>query len=223
MKQPLWKRLYSYVDDMLIEQVQGEHNEELHVLLSHGRYQLCTANAIYSFADKYDNFKLSFDQLDWDKYKIESVLILGLGLASIPFMLEKAGKKFNYTAVEIDENVVYLANKYVLEDLQSPVEVVVGDAYQFLIMNERKFDLVIMDVFVDDIVPQKFRSTAFMSALKDALSPGGLAMYNLLNQTVADKKDAEEFYEIFKGNLSGAEFKNIKGNKMLFYQNLPDQ
>jgi len=218
MKQPFWKRLYSYVDDVLIEQLEGEHNEELHVLLSQGRYQLCTEHAIYSFADKYDNFKLFFDQLDWEKYEIDSVLVLGLGLASIPFMLEKQGKRFHYTAVEIDENVVYLANKYVLEELESPVEVLIGDAHQFMLMNKRKFDLVVMDVFVDDVVPQKFRSTQFMSRLEDAMKPGGLAMYNLLNQTQGDKKDAEEFYEIFKGNLPGAEYKDIKGNKMLYYQ-----
>ncbi len=218
MKQPLWKRIYSYVDDVLIEQVEGQHNQELHVLLSQGRYQLCTANAIYSFADKYDNFKLSFDNLEWEKYEIESVLILGLGLASIPFMLEKMGKQFRYTAVEIDEMVVHLANKYVLENIASPTEVIIGDAYQFLLTNERTFDLVVMDVFVDDIVPQKFRSTRYMEALANALEPGGLAMYNLLNQTEADKKDAEEFYEIFKGILEGASFKNVRGNKMLFYQ-----
>ncbi len=218
MKQAFWKRLYSYVDDVLIEQMEGEHNEELHVLLSHGRYQLCTAHAIYSYADKYDNFRLSFKELDWDAYSIDSVLILGLGLASIPFMLEKMGKDFKYTALEIDENVVHLANKYVLDELTSPIEIIIGDAHAFMLGNARKFDLVVMDVFVDDVIPQKFRSTRFMSALENALAPGGLAMYNLLNQTKADKKDAEEFFEIFKANFPSAEYKDVKGNKMLFYK-----
>jgi len=218
MKQAFWKRLLSYVDDVLIERVEGEHNEELYVLLSKGRYQLCTANAIYSFADKYDNFKLSFDQLDWEKYEIETVLVLGLGLASIPYMLEKMGKKFKYTAIEIDENVVHLANKYVLDELKSPIEVQIADAHSFLLENKRKFDLILMDVFVDDYIPQKFRSTRFMEALQKAMEPGGLILYNLLNQTEADKKDAEEFFEIFKTNFTGAHFMNVKGNKMLFYQ-----
>jgi len=218
MKQPFWKRLYSYVDDVLIEQVEGHHNQELHVLLAQGRYQLCTANAIYSFADKYDNFKFSFDELQWEDYSIENVLVLGLGLASIPYMLEKMGKQFHYTAIEIDENVVHLANKYVLDEMDSPIEVIIGDAHSFVMRNNRTFDLIVMDVFVDDIIPQKFRSTSYMNALEKALEPGGLILYNLLNQTDEDKKDAEEFYEIFKGNFLGAEFKNIKGNKMLFYQ-----
>jgi len=77
MKQPFWKKWYSYLDDVLIEQTESLYNEDLYVLLCKGRYQLCTNNAIYSYADKYENFKIAFDKLRIEEHDIEEVLILG--------------------------------------------------------------------------------------------------------------------------------------------------
>ncbi|MBL0101907.1 MAG: hypothetical protein IPP49_19210 [Saprospiraceae bacterium] len=50
----------SYFTEIHIESVTSDYNEELEVLLNNGRYQLCTPNAVYSYADKYSNFGDSF-------------------------------------------------------------------------------------------------------------------------------------------------------------------
>ncbi|HAI57462.1 MAG TPA: hypothetical protein DCM04_05945, partial [Saprospirales bacterium] len=56
MKTPKWKYLLSYLMEVHLESSSSEHNEYLHVSLNKGRLQLSTANAIYSYADKYENF-----------------------------------------------------------------------------------------------------------------------------------------------------------------------
>ena len=118
MIQPLIKRILSYIKDIPIVSTSSEYNEILDLYLVKGRYQLCTENAIYSYGDKYDNFANAFKQIDLDK--VNDVLILGLGLASIPYILETIHQKaFNYTGVEIDDEVIYLASKYVIDDLKS--------------------------------------------------------------------------------------------------------
>ena len=113
MKQPKWKRLLSYLFEIHIESTSSDYNPHLYVSLQKGRYQLSTANAIYSFEDLYDNFSDAFKEIDLDQLNVQNVLILGFGLGSIPIILEqKFNKKYFYTGVEIDEEVLYLANKY---------------------------------------------------------------------------------------------------------------
>ena len=89
-----FKKYWSYISPVHLESIQGLENQTLSVYMSNGRYQLTTENAIYSYDDLYANFSLAFEKLDWKQFPEKShVLVLGLGLGSIPYMLEKKFKK----------------------------------------------------------------------------------------------------------------------------------
>ncbi len=75
MKQPFWKSLLSYIWEIPIESCASALNPDLHVSLKRGRYQLFTENAIYSYADLYDNFVKGFRQIDLSRLPNEDVLI----------------------------------------------------------------------------------------------------------------------------------------------------
>ena len=93
MRQPTWKIWLSYFTEIVLERGSSDPNEDLQLGLKKGRYCLSTPNAIYSFGDLYDNFSKSFQQLDIVEKNIKDVLVLGFGLGSIPFMLEKTFSK----------------------------------------------------------------------------------------------------------------------------------
>lgn len=207
----------SYLWEIHIESAPSSINPHLYVSLKWGRYQLSTANAIYSFEDKYDNFFNSFIQLDLDKLPGSRVLILGLGLASIPFMLEKKFEKsFEYTAVELDSAVIFLASKYALDELLSPMHVVETDARRFIEIDYHEYDLIIMDVFVDDIIPEEMEQLAFLKSIKARLHPDGLFMYNRLAHHEKDKEASKKYFEdIFKQAFQDACYDPVKGNYIL--------
>ena len=217
MKISSWQKLISYIKDIEIETISSDFNPVLSVCIKNGRYQLCTEEAVYSYADKYDNFRLSFDKIDFTKNKVERVLLLGLGLGSIPFMLEKNYQfDFQYTAVEIDESVIYLADKYVLHDLKSPISVIQADADIFMQQHEEKYDMIAMDVFDSDVVPENFESLDFLINLKSCLSANGFVIYNRLAVTPQDRRESLMFYEEqFKVIFPNAIMINILGNYML--------
>lgn len=180
MKQPWWKIWASYLVELKVEESTSDYNSILDLLLVKGRYQLCTDKAIYSYADKYDNFSKAFDQLKLPADGA-SVLLLGFGLGSIPYMLEKVyGKKYSYVAVEIDEEVVYLASKYVLDDLQSDIQIHTMDGVNFMNLNTSRFDMICMDIFEDDFIPGVFETDDFLLAMKEGLTDQGLLIYNRL-------------------------------------------
>ncbi len=192
--------------------------------LNRGRYQLCTAHAIYSFEDLYDNFFEAFRIIDLDKFPIKNVLVLGLGLGSIPTMLEKNfGKKYHYTAVEIDESVIYLASKYALPKLESKIEIICADAFAYVMQCEQQFDLVCMDVFLDDIVPEAFEDILFLEKLKQLVHPDGILLFNRISNHRLDITNAEVFYkEKFKQVFPEGSYLEIKGNWMLLDKRLTD-
>jgi predicted membrane-bound spermidine synthase len=222
MKPKWWQKLWSYVTEVHLESSSSMHNELLEVNLVKGRYQLCTAEAIYSYADKYDNFKLSFDQMKPEYMDFESVLLLGFGLGSVPYMLEKNFKKdCSYTGVEIDDEVIYLASKYVLPDLKSEINLVQADALTFTMLDSSKYDLVIMDVFQSDVIPEVFEEAEFLDQIKELLTADGIFMYNRLGYTEDDVKYTLDFFENqFKTAFPEAYLLQVKGNYMLCNKNV---
>lgn len=222
MKIPLWKKWLSYLFELHIESAPSDINPHLYVSLSRGRYQLCTANAIYSFDDLYDNFVKAFERVRWNKIRGDRVLILGFGLGSIPFILEqKFHRDFHYTAVEIDDSVLYLANKYTIPKLQSAIDFVQADAAVFVEQCREKFDLICMDVFLDDVIPVPFHQNAFLRRLQQLLNPNGLLLYNRLALTDSDLQQTEKFYyEQFVPNFPQAKYLDVGGNWMLINDRL---
>lgn len=216
MEQPLWKRLLSYVTELHIESAPSDINPHLYVSLNNGRYQLCTDNAIYSYEDKYTNFVEAFRQLPLQEMDVQRVLILGFGLGSIPYILEQSGHDYHYTGVEIDESVLYLANKYVLDKLSSPLELIQANALAYVWQCSEKYDMICMDIFLDAVVPNEFESAEFLERLKALLTPKGILLYNRLTANHEKESETFNFYiQQFKRSFPDAHPIKMDGNWIL--------
>jgi spermidine synthase len=221
MKKPFFKSILSYFIDIQIEYTSSEFNEDLFVFLSDGRHQLRTNKAIYSFEDKYVNFYKTFKALDWEKINIEKVLVLGLGLGAIPQMLEiNFEKQFEYHVVEIDEEIINLAQKYTLNELKSPIYVYEMDAEIFVDITEEKFDLIIIDIFIDSTVPKKFESADFLEKLKYLLYDNGIILFNRLNSDTENfLSNTKYFDKVFKTEFPESKMFFVKNNIILTTRN----
>jgi len=215
---PLWKKYLSYLKDVPLDHRHSEKNGDLTLLLVRGRYQLCTANAIYSFDDLYDNFTDAFRRMNLDAIPGDQVLILGLGLGSIPLMLEKTfHQKFEFTAVEFDEEIVMLQEQYTAPRMESMVDVIIGDAYIFVKTTAQKFDLICIDIFIDEKIPAPFKTSKFIEDIKNLLTPQGIVLFNHLGITPKDRKETTRYFnEIFKPIFPKGHLLSIKGNYILF-------
>ena len=212
---PAWKRWLSYVWELHVESAPSALNPHLYVSIQEGRYQLSTANAIYSFADRYDNYTLALAQVRPELLHGD-VLVLGYGLGSVPHLLEKNHPAdYTFTGVELDENVLYLADKYG-PPLASPVDLVQADAYAFVHQDYRQYQVIAMDVFVDDLIPERFMEPFFLEALCDLLAPDGVLLYNCLALKATDKADTLAFFAgNFRSVFPEATYLDVDGNYML--------
>ena len=156
---PIWKRWLSYLYPIRLEETSSDTNERLEVILVKGSLQLCTDRAVYSYEYRYENFRKLFELFDFNRLKGDQVLILGLGLGSVIQLVNQYKPHANYTAIEIDDEVIYLAEKYVLNHLDNDIQIINTDGNTFLQITEQKFDLICMDIFIDDWIPQEFFDT----------------------------------------------------------------
>lgn len=220
MKIPRWKFWLSNLVPIPLEAAETDLNPELQLSLRKGRYCLSTPNAVYSYGDLYSNFSKSFHQLDLDSFPISEVLVLGFGMGSVPYMLEKIfKKKYSYVGVEMDEVIAHWASKYVLPELDSHVEMRIGDAAIFVETCERKFDLIVMDVFLDNVVPPQFEEIGFLENLKSLQSNDGLLLFNRLTFKHFHKKKTFEFFEEkFKSVFPAGKYLDVGHNWMLISQ-----
>jgi len=220
VKKNFFKKWLSYIFPLTIEQAASDYNPELDVILKNGRYQLLSSNAIYSYEDKYDNFGKSFKAMNWESFNPKNTLILGLGLGSVIQLLEqKVGIKTSFTAVEIDESVIYLAEKYIMQSITSPVQIICNDAANFVEMTEEKYDLILVDVFEDDLIPGSIQSVDFLKSLQKLLNIDGLILFNSLAYTEKDRRLSSIFYKSkFKKVFPSGHLLDVHENYMLFSQ-----
>ena len=191
------QRWLSYLWDIQVDYRHSEINDDLIVFLSKGRYQLCSANAIYSYEDKYANFSNLFkDHLDLSLWDGSDVLLLGLGLGSIPVTLDQLkDKRWSFVAVEIDPAVCELAAIYGYPKIQSPIQTVVGDAVSFVTNHEGRYDMICIDLFIDDVMPSTSKSIEFLTDVNKLLSENGIVIANTLAFSDDHKAQSTSFYE----------------------------
>ena len=215
---PFWKRWLSHIIEMELENLESEHDHQLSLCLSDGKIQLNADKAIYSWEEKYDNFYKAFAQMSFDQLPGDEVLILGFGLGSIAQMLEqKFHKKLQFTGIEIDEQVIYLAEKYITHQLQSSIQIIQAPAERFIEITESKFDLICVDVFINTTIPENIKTSAFLQHLKSALNPGGLILFNHLSHYDTDKQMGEAYFkDIFSKVFPNSKIVDVDGNYIFF-------
>ena len=210
---PSWKKWLSYITPVHLETTGSAINDILEVYLVRNRLRLTTHDAIYSYDDQYLNYTKTFQKIRLPEDGAD-VLILGFGLGSIPIMLEKKfKKKYNYTAVEIDETVLSLFSRYQMSRLNSSLEIHQGDAAQFMRTQTRQYDIICVDAFVGEFVPDHLKEDEFLENLKRAVAPDGLILWNMLYDTKFQKNEVDHFAgKVFAKHFPDAFTYVIMGN-----------
>ena len=85
----------------------------------------------------------------FDHYKDipESILVLGLGAGTIPSYLYHRFPKTKIYVVEILPELKEIASDYFSMPRNERLEIVIGDAYDYIKETQIRFDLIFMDVF----------------------------------------------------------------------------
>ncbi len=159
------------------DKIETEKNGILELTWYNGKKMLNSKNANYSYDSLQRILKYGLKQIDLTT--VNSVLLLGLGGGSViatlrkDFIFEK-----NIVAVEFDQAVIDIAANEFQVVPGNNLEIIKADAYEFIFDCTQQFDLIIIDLFIDTKVPQKFYSLEFWNSLSATISPKGYFIFN---------------------------------------------
>lgn len=210
-------KLISYLIEIPIETRNSDHSPKLRVTLKNGRYALGTNSVYYSHEDRYTSFKQAFAQLKPTQTDTNRVLVLGYGLGSIPHILKRRHSiNAHYTAVEIDPVVVGMAQRYGNLPAGSFVNWINADALSYITYSKERYDLICVDVFIDDTVPSAFIQKEFLTEAAKLLKPGGKFLFSHLTTTTDQRAKVEQYLNtVFKSVFPDASYVDTSGNWVL--------
>ncbi len=174
----------SYFWDIPVETCNSQVSGRLEVKLRNGRYVLDSAHANYSFGSLHRLFRRIFRNIRLGENPPESVLLLGLGGGSVIHILRKEYRlDIPVTAVESDPEVIRIADRYFGPARHGNVEIVREDAAKFVAREQRRYGMIIVDLFIDDNVPGSFLQAAFLKDCKRILRDEGRIIFNFIKES----------------------------------------
>lgn len=117
-----------------------------------------------------------------DKAPPRSLLMLGLGGGTAVRQLKRFIPHMQVTAIEIDPDMVKLAQRYMKLD-ELDITVVIEDAYEYIKTCSEKFDAVVDDVYLggaSDVFRPQAHDDLLMDQLCACLKPDGILLANLV-------------------------------------------
>jgi spermidine synthase len=211
------KKLISYFFPVVLEQVKGDISPYLEVVLSNSRVLLNASKCNYSYGKSYQLLDQVLIKMRIQDRRIESALILGLGCGdAASLLLEKYHKTSSIVGIEKDATVLKLASKYFNVERFNSLKIYSDDAFDFVNGCEQRFDLIIMDVSVEDYLPKHFHESRFTQRLENLLTERGVLIFVKVSKTPQQDKDLEVLKSNFSelhGHFSSFNFPSISVEK----------
>jgi len=176
--------------------VESQYSGMLEITWINGKKVLDSRNANYSFGTLQKILETGLAEIHINR--VNSILVLGVGGGSvIDSLLRKFQFKGIIHGVEIDGKVLEIAEKEFNITNSEKVSLYQEDAFAFVRQSYLSYDLIIVDVFIDDQVPSQFYSSEFCLQLVRILNPQGAIIFNLgLQQNVMDKRmEVVEYFQ----------------------------
>ena len=112
---------------------------------------------------------------------MDHILLLGVaGGSVVKTLVDEIEYKGKITGVEIDSDMIQIANEYFNLNQIKQLEIIIDDAFEFVLKTKHKYNLIIIDIFEDVKMPnflfERFFSERVCSLLKDQ----GFVLFNTM-------------------------------------------
>lgn len=166
--------------------------------------------------------------LDYDKMMMSSlyvasrpkrVLVIGLGGGNLPSALQQLLPDSRIDVVEIDPAVARCARDYFGFRPGRNTSVTIEDGRVFVrkaLKGRRTYDLVMLDAFADDYIPEHMLTKEFLGEVKGLLTPGGVLAANTWSNSALYDHESTTYQAVF------GSFFNLKlENRVIIARNGP--
>lgn len=122
------------------------------------------------------------DQLDGTL----NILVIGGGVLTLPSKLMSKNRNYKIDVVEPNIELIDIAKRYFSLKDQPKLSIYSTDGVSYLKSSKLKYDLVIVDVFHEDKIPEDILSLDFINLLSRAIKTNGMVAMNIISSLRSD-------------------------------------
>lgn len=192
------QKIESYLFGVRLHVYESVLHGKLEVWMVNGKLVLNSANANQSYDSLHEVFRYCFQAIHLDEQPVHHVLLLGLGVGSVPSIIEEELMMHcMVTGIEYDPIMLELGRKYFNLGKFRQLQIVQQDAFEFVSNDRQSYELIVIDLFVDDKVPASFRDTIFLNHLMRLTEPEGFVLFNFIVKSSEQKNQFNDIYNYF--------------------------
>ncbi|MCD9573884.1 spermidine synthase [Flavobacterium soyae] len=176
------QKLFSYLYPIKIFKKKSARSKVIEITWANGELVLDSENTNYSYGSLQRILRYGLRNIGYDKVvKMDHILVLGVaGGSVIKTLVDEINYKGKITGVEIDPDMIQIANQYFNLNEIKQLEVIIDDAFEFVLKTKDRYNLIIIDIFEDTNMPnflfEKFFSERVCFLLKDQ----GFILFNTM-------------------------------------------
>jgi ubiquinone/menaquinone biosynthesis C-methylase UbiE len=177
------KRLLSYLIPTQGESVEASILPGIEVNINNGKVHIDGKEVNYSFGSLHYVFRKAIRLKSKIISQAKNALILGFGAGSIAKILwNEKNYPIKITGVDFEPMMFALAKKHAgIRDFEQ-LQLVEADASHYMSNCNETFDVIFIDLFVEDQIPEFCITEHFLKQIKTCLSDKGIVIWNTLTK-----------------------------------------
>lgn len=176
------QKIFSYLIPIKVFKKKSVRSKMIEVTWNNGELVLDSENTNYSYGSlqrilRYGLRNIGFKTIQ----KMNHILVLGVaGGSVIKTLVDEIEFKGKITGVEIDSDMIHIANEYFYLSEIKQLEIIIDDAFEFVLKTKNQYDLIIIDIFEDTNMPNFLFERFFSERICTILKNQGFVLFNTM-------------------------------------------
>ena len=176
------QKIFSYLIPIKIFKKKSARSKTIEVTWTNGELVLDSENTNYSYGSLQRILRYGLRNIGYKAIlDMDHILLLGVaGGSVVKTLVDEIEYKGKITGVEIDSEMIQIANEYFNLNQIKQLEIIIDDAFEFVLKTKEQYNLIIIDIFEDTKMPnflfERFFSERVCSLLKDQ----GFVLFNTM-------------------------------------------
>jgi len=212
------QKLFSYFIPINVYKKNSAISKSLEVTWNNGELVLDSKNTNYSFGSLQRILRKGLKYIGYERIRnFKNILVLGVAAGSvIKTLVDEIKFEGKIIGVEIDKEIITIANDYFKLDTIPNLEIIIDDAFEFVLKTKDKYDLIIIDIFQDTTMPNFLFEDFFINRVNFLLKTNGFILFNTMVISNKDEERNIEYKTKFNKNFSLRMYPKVETHNELF-------
>lgn len=192
-------KILSYIIPVKIFKTKSTLSKTIEITWANGELVMDSENTNYSYGSLQRILRKGLKHFGFEKIsKMDNALVLGVaGGSVIKTLVDEIHFEGQITGVDIDPHIIKIANEYFKLNEIKNLNIVIDDAFEFVLKTKDRYDLIIIDIFQDTTMPNFLFEKFFFNRICFLLKSKGVVLFNTMCLTSGDNSRNKNFIDDF--------------------------